>query len=97
MPLIFAENEESESGIRYEDRTGISYQFPAIYRKTIQPGERFIYYRGRKKRGGGRAPQVYFGVGVVGDVMSEDNGRFACRVLGHINLGSGSIWDRLEY
>lgn len=54
MPLVLAENERSESGIRYADRTGVSYQFPRIYRGLLRPGERFVYYRGRGKIGGGR-------------------------------------------
>jgi hypothetical protein len=83
MPLVFAENEESESGITYQDRTGISYQFPKMYRRIIQPGERFVYYRGRRKRGGGRALQVYFGVGLVGNIAPDPNhpGRLICDVL----------------
>ena len=81
MPLVFAENEETESGITYQDRTGISYQYPRAYRRMISPGERFVYYRGRRKRGGGRAPQVYFGIGVVGKVSAEQAGRFVCEVL----------------
>ncbi|GAG30030.1 unnamed protein product, partial [marine sediment metagenome] len=83
MSLVLTENEATESGIAYDDRTGVSYQFPAQYRNMIQPGERFVYYRGRKKRGGGRMPQVYFGVGVVGHVRSDDRhpGRYTCDVL----------------
>ena len=37
VPLIFAENEVTESGISYEDRTGVSYQYPSRYRLLIQP------------------------------------------------------------
>lgn len=83
MPLIFAENEETESGITYEDRTGVSYQYPRMYRRIIQPGERFVYYRGRRKRGGGRGPQVYFGTGVVGEIRRDPSaqGRFLCDIL----------------
>ena len=83
MPLVFAENEASESGITYDDRTGVSYQYPRMYRRLIQPGERFLYYRGRKKRGGGRAPQVYFGTGVVGAIKIDphDSTRLCCDVL----------------
>ena len=83
MPLVFAENEETESGITYEDRTGISYQYPRAYRRIIAPGERFIYYRGRRKRGGGRLPQVYFGTGVVGNISPDRNqeDRYICEIL----------------
>lgn len=83
MPLVFSENEETESGITYEDRTGVTYQYPTIYRRFIQPGERFVYYRGRRKRGGGRMLQVYFGAGVVGAIGPDSNhpGRMVCSVL----------------
>lgn len=83
MPLVFAENEATESGITYDDRTGVSYQYPRMYRRLIQPGERFLYYRGRKRSRGGRAPQVYFGTGIVGStkIDPEDSSRLRCDVL----------------
>jgi Domain of unknown function (DUF3883) len=83
MPLVFSENEATESGITYEDRTGIAYQYPTIYRRLIRPGERFVYYKGRRKRGGGRMPQVYFGAGIVGSVGPDPShsGRMVCSVL----------------
>ncbi len=83
MPLVFAESEATAAGIMYEDRTGVSYQYPKSYRRIIQPGEQFVYYRGRRKRGGGSAPQVYFGTGVVGDTAPDPNrpDRFTCEIL----------------
>src|SRR4051812_15161292 len=83
MPLVFAENEATESGIAYDDRTGISYQYPSRYRRLIQPGERFVYYRGRRSKAGTRIPQVYFGCGVVGNIAPDggDGGRLVCEVL----------------
>jgi len=83
MPLVFAENEATESGISYDDRTGISYQYPGRYRSAIQPGERFVYYRGRRSKDGRRMPQVYFGSGVVGNTFRDPKHpeRFICEVL----------------
>ena len=83
MPLVLTENDATESGIVYEDRTGVSYQFPRLYRRLVVPGEQFLYYRGRRKVGGGRQPQIYFGVGVVGEVSqdSANPNRLNCRVL----------------
>ena len=83
MPLVFAENEETESGITYQDRTGVSYQYPRAYRRIIRSGERFVYYKGRRKRGGGRAPQVYFGVGLVGPTAPDPSRQdhFVCEIL----------------
>lgn len=83
MPLVLTENDATESGIVYEDRTGVSYQFPKMYRRLIVPGEPFLYYRGRRKVGGGRQPQIYFGVGVVGQVSQDPAApeRLNCFVL----------------
>lgn len=83
MPIVLTENEATESGITYEDKTGISYEYPPMYRKLIQPGERFVYYRGRKRKSGGRHPQVYFGSGVVGEILTPASGalRLTCRIL----------------
>lgn len=85
MPLVFAENELSESDIRYADRTGISYEFPKIYRRMVLSGERFVYYRGRRKLGGGRQPQVYFGTGTVGAVNTATDGeRLECDIQDYL-------------
>jgi hypothetical protein len=83
MALVFASNEASESGLEYDDRTGVSYEFPASrYRQLVQSGERFVYYRGRRRSDGTRQPQVYFGTGVVGDIApSVRAGRLVCEVL----------------
>jgi len=83
MPLIFAENESTESGITYADRTGVVYQFPRMYSQIIREGERFIYYRGRRRHDGSRAPQVYFGRGIVGRIWEDEGAedRFLCEIL----------------
>jgi hypothetical protein len=83
MPLVFAENEVTASGIGYADRTGISYEYPRRYRHTIRSGECFAYYRGRRRHGGGSTPPVYFGTGIVGRIFpAEDNSdRLVCEIL----------------
>ena len=82
MPLILASNDATESGISYDDRTGVSYEYPSRYRKIIVPGERFIYYRGRRRKDGGRQPQVYFGRGVIGTIgPSSIPGRLVCQIV----------------
>ena len=82
MPLVLSENEDTESGIRYEDRTGVSYQFSKTYRRLVIEGEPFVYYRGRKRKGGGRQPQIYFGTGVIGAVRTDPNDpeRLQCEI-----------------
>jgi hypothetical protein len=84
LPLVLAENEDTESGIRYEDRTGVRYQYPKQrYKNLIRSGERFVYYRGRKRKSGGRMQQLYFGTGVIGDTRDDPSapGRMLCDVL----------------
>jgi hypothetical protein len=82
MPLVFAMNDSSESSIEYADIPFVSYEYPARYRKRIQPGRPFVYYRGRRRVGGGRQPQVYLGTGIVGDIEeSATSGRLICQIL----------------
>jgi hypothetical protein len=75
-------NDSSESSIEYADIPYVSYEYPARYRKRIQPGRRFIYYRGRRRVGGGRQPQVYLGAGIIGDIRESDTpDRLICQIL----------------
>lgn len=84
MPLIFAQNEITESDFNYADVTGVQYQYPKrMYKNIIQPGERFIYYRGRRTSHSTHSPQVYFGTGIVGDIHTDsgDTSRLICDIL----------------
>ncbi|HEX5593599.1 MAG TPA: DUF3883 domain-containing protein [Solirubrobacterales bacterium] len=75
-------NEASEADVTYEDVPFVSYEYPSRYRKLIQEGTRFVYYRGRRRAGGGRQPQVYLGAGVIGVIRpSRTPGRLVCEVL----------------
>jgi hypothetical protein len=82
MCLVLAMNEASEADITYEDVPFASYEYPTRYRNRIREGERFVYYRGRRRAGGGRQPQVYLGTGVIGAIRPSRNpGRLVCQVL----------------
>jgi Protein NO VEIN, C-terminal len=82
MPLVFAMNELSESDISYEDVPYVSYEYPTSYRKRIQVGVPFVYYRGRRKSAGGRQMPAYLGTGIVGDIrVSAIEGRLVCEVV----------------
>lgn len=83
MPLVFAMNEASEHERSYEDIPYVSYEFPSAYRRQVLEGEPFVYYRGRKRRIGGRQPQVYLGVGIVGTVVPSQHhaNRFICQIV----------------
>lgn len=83
MPLVFASNEASASERHYDDRTGVSYEYPRQYQRRINEGELFVYYKGRRKAGGGFQQPVYFGAGIVGAITPApgDAGRLRCAIL----------------
>lgn len=73
MPIVLYTGEgPSRSGYTYDDRTGVSYEFPDRYLSMIQPGERFIYHR----------PGHYSGAGLIGPVApSENASNSVCEIL----------------
>lgn len=75
MPIVLSTNEATASGHAYADITGAAYEHPRRYRRLITPGERFVYYRGRRLPGGGTRRQSYFGVGIIGDIVPSPNGQ----------------------
>lgn len=78
VPLVFTQNEVNLSGLEYADVVGEVYEFPARYRSAIQPGEQFVYYRGRR-RVSGTGPQEYFGTGIVNEVSAAGD-LFRCSI-----------------
>lgn len=64
----------ARSGHEYDDRTGVSYEYPAgRYERLIQPGVRFVY----QVPGSG-----YVGCGIIGQVNDASTpGRLQCEVL----------------
>ncbi|TYQ10325.1 UNVERIFIED_ORG: uncharacterized protein DUF3883 [Gordonia westfalica J30] len=82
MPLVFAQNEVTVSGHSYADVAGESYEFPARYLNLIRPGEQFVYYRGRRTKSGGRSLQVYFGCGIVDEIIPSGD-RYRCSVTNY--------------
>lgn len=83
MPLVLTQNEATTSGHTYDDRIGVSYEYPASrYRKLISTGDRFVYYRGRRTLSGHSLPQAYLGVGIVGPIRHSNTAdRLVCNVL----------------
>ena len=83
MPLVFASNEASASERHYDDRTGVSYEYPRQYQRRIKEGELFVYYKGIRKAGGGFQRPVYFGAGIVGAITPApgDPSRLRCAIL----------------
>jgi hypothetical protein len=80
MPLVLTQNEATESGHAYSDVLGVSYEYPRSYRNVIRSGEPFVYYRGRRRGGGGLQPQAYLGVGVIGEISEGAAGLFRCGI-----------------
>lgn len=68
MPVVLATGAATASGHDYADELGTSYEFPNQYRRSISEGDVFVYYRGRRRSGGGQQLQVYLGIGVIGAV-----------------------------
>jgi hypothetical protein len=85
MPLVFTTGSQAASGHAYDDRTGESYEYPNMYRNMIQPGEDVVFYRGRRKPGGGVQPSGYFAAAVVGRVMkaADDPNRWRCEIVNY--------------
>lgn len=79
MPLVFTQNEVSLSEIDYADVLGKVYEYPSRYRTLIQPGERFVYYRGRRRADGSSQTPSYLGCGTVGKI-TEIGERLQCTI-----------------
>ena len=68
MPVVLAINESTASGHKYNDKLGVSYEYPTIYRNTIQTGDQFVYYRGSRGKNGERVTPAYLGTGIIGKI-----------------------------
>lgn len=81
MPLVFFSSEGSErSGYRYDDRTGVAYEFPDAYLTRILPGVPFVYHQ---------AGRGYTGSGIVGSIRKSPlAGRSSCEILDYQSFSS---------
>lgn len=80
MPVVLTQNEVSLSELDYADVIGEVYEYPARYRTLIQPGERFVYYRGRRHADGSSQTPSYFGCGTIGRV-TDTGERYRCTIV----------------
>jgi hypothetical protein len=77
VPLILTANESSEHERHYGNVLDVEYEYPAQYRKRIEAGEQFIYYRGTSSSEPG-----YFATGIIGAIRpSRTAGRIVCEVV----------------
>lgn len=72
--VIIVEPDES----KWDDETGVRYNFPKNYKGKLQPGTKFIYYKGKLQNEQYRNKResvdpYYFGVGVVGEIYPNEN------------------------
>ena len=68
MPVVLTINESTASGHKYNDKLGVSYEYPTIYRNTIQTGDQFVYYRGSRGKNDERITPAYLGTGTIGKI-----------------------------
>jgi hypothetical protein len=72
MPIVLTSNEiNASSRYDWDDVTGVRYHYPNGYRNLIRQGDRFVYYRGVRRKDRTRAAAEYFGCGLVGDVWRD--------------------------
>ncbi len=85
MPLVLTINESTASGHKYNDKLGVSYEYPNIYRNTIQTGEYFVYYRGSRGKNDERIIPAYLGIGVIGQISSSPlvSDCLVCDIVGY--------------
>jgi hypothetical protein len=74
-PLVLFEAEATAGGKydSWQDTTGEQYHFPNQYRKRVNSGRRFVYYRGMRRTAGGRGRAEYFGHGRIGSVWLDES------------------------
>lgn len=83
--VIIAENDESQ----WDDKTGISYNYPSKYSRILTPGTKVIYYKGKLKDKRFEDVRLsnephYFGVGIIGDNYLDRNAskkEYYCDIL----------------
>lgn len=72
MPIVLTSNEVVQNPDHaWNDVEGVQYHYPNQYKGKIQPGERFVYYRGVHRADGRRAAAEYFGHGRIGAVWPD--------------------------
>jgi hypothetical protein len=82
VPLVLTVNERSVTDRGYDDRIGISYEYPRAYQQRIHMGDCFVYYRGSRRADTSRQTPDYLGAGIIGQVqVSERPGRLVCETL----------------
>lgn len=85
--VIITENDESQ----WDDKTGLSYNYPSKYRRILTPGTRAIYYKGKLRNKSFENTRLsnephYFGVALIGDHYldkSASKKEYHCDILNY--------------
>lgn len=75
MPVVLSTAEgQPRSGYTYDDRTGVSYEYPGgRYERLIVAGEPFLYHQ---------PGQGYTGMGIIGDIQASSRPKhLVCEIL----------------
>ena len=83
--VIITENDESQ----WDDKTGVSYNYPSKYNRILAPGTKVIYYKGKLKDKKFEDVRLsndphYFGVALIGDNYLDKNSskkEYYCDIL----------------
>jgi hypothetical protein len=83
--VIITENDESQ----WDDKTGVSYNYPSKYNRILSPGTKVIYYKGKLKDKKFEDIRLsnnphYFGVAIIGDNYLDKNAskkEYYCDIL----------------
>lgn len=75
--VVLSENDVS----KWDDKTGERYHFPKQYQKSLRPGMRFVYYKGRLKPENKQyssqrlsSEPHYFGIGRISEIKPDESG-----------------------
>lgn len=83
--VIITENDESQ----WDDKTGVSYNYPSKYSQILTPGTKVVYYKGKLKEKRFEDLRLsnephYFGVAIIGDNYLDKNApkkEYYCDIL----------------
>ena len=76
MYIILSQKVDMESS--YKDQPFVCYHYLARYRNAIHVGDHFIYSQGNRYD---KSQRYYFGAGVVGSILKEDNDNYYTALL----------------
>lgn len=84
MPLVLVHNDVvANPAHQWDDIEGVHYHYPSKYKRKINTGDRFVYYRGVHRPNGKRGPAQYVGSGRIGEIWADSDRKNAwyCAVV----------------